>query len=259
MESRAVLGVGVNATDYPEATDLVRRWAERHESRFVTAAAAYNLVMAHDDTAYRDVLNRADLVTPDGVPLVWTLRALGVAHPSRVYGPDLTWKVCEMAAQQGIPVGFYGSTDAVLGKLIDNVKARHPQLDVVYRYAPPFRPLSLVEEVEVDRAIEESGAAIVFVGLGAPKQDRWIALRHGSLPAVMLAVGAAFDFLAGTKPQAPRLLQRVGLEWFFRLVSEPKRLWRRYLVGNPRFTWYVGSQLLRRRRSYPAPTFRRRS
>ena len=256
--SRDILGVEVEAASYEEAVPLVQDWAGRHESRFVTAAAAYNLVLAHDDAHYRDVLNRADLVTPDGVPLVWTLRAMGAPHPTRVYGPDLTLKLCEMAAGAQIPVGFFGATDDVLDRLTMNLAGRFPGLQVAYRYAPPFRPLTLEEEAEVDESIKESGAAIVFVGLGAPKQDRWIALHLGSVPSVMVAVGAAFDFIAGTKPQAPPFLRRIGLEWLFRLLSEPRRLWKRYLVGNPRFAWYVALQLLRER-SDPAPTVGRRS
>ena len=247
--SRPILGVRVDATTYDEAVGLVGTWAKIGDSRFVTAAAAYNLVHAQDDPRYRALMNGADLVTPDGMPLVWALRALGIPHPSRVYGPDLTWKVCEMAARENIPVGFYGATETVLDRLTEELHTRFPSLNVAYRYSPPFRALSLLEEAKVDEAIKDSGASIVFVGLGAPKQDQWIALRQGILPAVMLGVGAAFDFLAGTKPQAPIFVRRIGFEWLFRLLSEPRRLWRRYLIGNPRFVWHFARQLLGRARS----------
>jgi N-acetylglucosaminyldiphosphoundecaprenol N-acetyl-beta-D-mannosaminyltransferase len=168
---------------------------------------------------------------------------------TRVYGPDLTPILCERAAAAGVPVGFYGGTPEVLEAFITNLTARIPDLDVVYRFAPPFRAPTAEEDRLVDQEIIESGAGIVFVGLGTPKQELWMAARRGTIPAVMVGVGAAFDFLAGKKKQAPHVMQRMGLEWLFRVCSEPRRLWKRYLVRNPRFIFLLAKQLATQSRS----------
>jgi N-acetylglucosaminyldiphosphoundecaprenol N-acetyl-beta-D-mannosaminyltransferase len=246
VEARRILGTRVDATSYAHATEAVLGWAGRGESRYVCVATVNNLIEAHDDPAYRRVLEDADLVTPDGMPLVWGLRLLGVAGASRVYGPDLTPLLCERAAALGVPVGFYGSTPEVLDDLTAALARRHPRLRVVYAVSPPFRPLGPAEDTAMVERVNASGARLLFVGLGAPKQERWMAAHQGRVGAVMVGVGAAFDFLAGRKRQAPATLQRLGLEWLFRLACEPRRLWRRYLYRNPRFVAMFGAQLLRR-------------
>jgi N-acetylglucosaminyldiphosphoundecaprenol N-acetyl-beta-D-mannosaminyltransferase len=248
VEARRILGTRVDATSYGHAAEAVLGWAGRRESRYVCVATVNNIVEAYDDPAYRQVMEDADLVTPDGMPLVWALRLLGVEAASRVYGPDLTPVLCQRAADLGVPVGFHGSTPEVLEDLTAALARRYPRLRVVYAASPPFRPLRADEDAWVVEQINASGARLLFVGLGAPNQERWMAAHRGEVQAVMLGVGAAFDFLAGRKRQAPRVLQRLGLEWLFRLVSEPRRLWRRYLYRNPRFVALFGVQLLRRRR-----------
>jgi N-acetylglucosaminyldiphosphoundecaprenol N-acetyl-beta-D-mannosaminyltransferase len=198
-----------------------------------------------DDPAYREIVNAADLVTSDGMPLVWSLRLLGARASQRVYGPDLTPLLCERAAAEGIPVGFYGSSPEVLEAMVANLRSANPELEIAYQQSPPFRELS-VEEIE--REIEEiraSGARIIFVGLGCPKQERWMHARRGEIGAVLIGVGAAFDYVGKTKAQAPRFMQAHGLEWLFRLVTEPRRLWRRYLYHNPRFVGLFVAQLAR--------------
>jgi N-acetylglucosaminyldiphosphoundecaprenol N-acetyl-beta-D-mannosaminyltransferase len=174
---------------------------------------------------------------------VWGLRLLGIRTAARVYGPDLTPHLLEAAAREGIPVGFYGATDAVLEKLLRAVGSRYPSLRVAYAWAPPFRALTREEDRAATTLINDSGARILFVGLSTPKQERWMAAHRGRVEAVMLGVGAAFDFLAGTKRQAPRWMMRAGLEWLFRLASEPRRLARRYLKHNPRFLILFLTQL----------------
>jgi N-acetylglucosaminyldiphosphoundecaprenol N-acetyl-beta-D-mannosaminyltransferase len=181
------------------------------ESRYVCVANVNNLIEAYDDPAYHEVMDRADLVTPDGMPLVWALRLLGVAGATRVYGPDLTPMLCERAATLGVPVGFYGSAPEVLEDLTTNLVRRHPALRVAYSHSPPFRLLTPDEDERVAESINR--------------------------------------FLAGRKRQAPKLLQRLGLEWLFRLLSEPRRLWRRYLCRNPRFVALFVLQLTGRRRA----------
>jgi N-acetylglucosaminyldiphosphoundecaprenol N-acetyl-beta-D-mannosaminyltransferase len=248
VEARRILGMRVDATSYAHASHEILRWARQGESRYVCVATVNNVIEAYDDPGYQAVIEAADLVTPDGMPLVWGLRLLGVAGATRVYGPDLTPVVCQLATEQGVPVGFYGGAEDVLGTLTARLERRFPGLQVVYRSSPPFRPLTPEEERQTVEGLHRSGARILFVGLGAPKQERWMAGHRGQVDAVMLGVGAAFDFLAGRKRQAPRLVQRLGLEWLFRLAHEPRRLWRRYLYRNPRFIALFAAQLLRERR-----------
>ncbi|MDF2743866.1 MAG: glycosyl transferase, WecB/TagA/CpsF family [Actinomycetia bacterium] len=247
VPTRRVLGMRVDATSYQHATAEILRWGSLGESGYVCIATVNNVIEAYDDPAYRQVMDGADLVTPDGVPLVWALRLLGVDGATRVYGPDLTPILCERAAELGVPVGFYGGTPEVLEAMAANLVRRYPALQVAYSHSPPFRPLTPDEDARVVAGINRSGARILFVGLGAPKQERWMAERKGAVEAVMIGVGAAFDFLAGRKRQAPAILQRLGLEWLFRLLNEPRRLWRRYLYRNPRFVALFTVQLVRQR------------
>jgi N-acetylglucosaminyldiphosphoundecaprenol N-acetyl-beta-D-mannosaminyltransferase len=246
LQSRRILRTRVDATSYRHTCDQVLDWAAAGESRYVCVATVNNLIEGVDDPGYNALMEQADLVTPDGMPLVWGLRLLGVPDASRVYGPDLTPLVCEAAARRGIPVGFYGGQDDVLDDLAAALTARYPGLRIAYRWSPPFRPLTAEEEARVTDELVRSGTRVLFVGLGTPKQERWMA-AHKGLPMVMLGVGAAFDFLSGRKRQAPPTLQRLGLEWLYRLVHEPRRLWKRYLYRNPRFVALFAAQLLRQR------------
>jgi N-acetylglucosaminyldiphosphoundecaprenol N-acetyl-beta-D-mannosaminyltransferase len=247
LAARDIVGIRVDATSYEDAARRVVDWAKDAESRYVCVASVNNVMHARDDDAYRAIMNASDLVTPDGMPLVWGLRLLGVEHATRVYGPTLTPTVCARAAREGVPVGFYGGTPEVLDRLRANLLRDYPDLRIVYGWAPPFRAPTEEEEARVRADIRASGARIVFVGLGTPKQEQWMMRHRGELDAVMLGVGAAFDFIAGQKKQAPAVLQRMGLEWLFRLVTEPRRLWKRYLVSNPRFIGLFAAQLTRAR------------
>lgn len=237
----------VDATSYRDAVRRIAAWAEAPESRSVCVAAVNNVIRSRDDPGFRRVMNGADLVTPDGAPLVWALRLLGVARPTRVVGTSLMWAVCALAAERSIPIGLYGGTPEVLGTLVGRLRDRWPALEIAYRESPPFRALTPQEEAVVRSDIEASGARIVFVGLGAPKQEEWMDRHRGELPAVMIGVGAAFDFIAGSKRRAPAWVQRAALEWLFRLVQEPRRLWKRYLLGNPRFLALLALQIAGRR------------
>jgi N-acetylglucosaminyldiphosphoundecaprenol N-acetyl-beta-D-mannosaminyltransferase len=233
----------VDRTNYEDAASRIVAWGKQRESRYVCVASVNNVMESRASEAFQQIMNLADLVTSDGMPLVWSLKLLGLRDATRVYGPDLTPILCERAAEAGVPVGFYGGTPDVLESFIANLKARFPKLQVVYRFAPPFRAPTEEEDRQVDQEIIDSGAGIVFVGLGTPKQELWMAARRGKVPAVMVGVGAAFDFLAGVKKQAPSIMQRMGLEWLFRLCSEPRRLWKRYLYRNPRFVFLLVKQL----------------
>lgn len=241
------MGTRVDATSYGHATGQAIEWAHRGQSRYVCLATVNNVMEAYDSAPYRDILDQADLVTPDGMPLVWMLRALGVPEASRVYGPDLTPLLLKAAADHGIPVGFYGGTQDVLDRLKRRFQRELPRLQIVFMEAPPFREPTPQEAIDTIRSMQQSGARILFVGLGSPKQDLWMHHHRGRIPAVMLGVGAAFDFLAGVKRQAPRWMMRAGLEWLFRLATEPRRLARRYLKHNPRFVFLALRQLLHER------------
>jgi N-acetylglucosaminyldiphosphoundecaprenol N-acetyl-beta-D-mannosaminyltransferase len=242
-----LIGVRVDSSTVSDATARILSWACEGRSRYICFGTVSALIECTDSTAYRNVLEQADLVTSDGMPLVWLLRALGAPGAGRVYGPDLVPLVLDGAARAGLPVGFYGGTETALARLTSFASERFPGLQIAYAASPPFRPATPAEDANTVSQIQEARVRILFVGLGSPKQDFWMHAHAGRIDAVMLGVGAAFDFLAGTKPQAPRWMQRSGLEWLFRLSTEPKRLWRRYLQNNPRFIVLVLAQLLRTR------------
>lgn len=242
-----ILGMRVDATSYEEAGQRILRWAGTAESRYVCVSTVHMTMEAYDSDEYRRVVNEADLVTPDGMPMVWSLRLLGHRDQRRVYGPDLMVHVLAASARDSVPVGFYGGRPDVLERLLVEARRRFPGLVVAYAESPPFAPLGEAERRATVDAINASGARILFVGLGCPKQERWMAEHRDHIPAVMVGVGAAFDFLAGTTRQAPRWVMAAGFEWLFRLVTEPRRLWRRYLKHNPRFVALFSLQVLRLR------------
>lgn len=240
-----ILGTTIHPTTYRDATALILGWAARAESRVVCLANVHMVMEAYDDPTYQAAVDGADLVAPDGMPLVWILKWIGHDVKDRVYGPTLMLRVLEAAARQGVPVGFYGASPDVLDALIANMRQKFPGLCVAYSCSPPFREQTLDEDNAVVGNINASGARILFVGLGCPKQERWMDRHRGRVRAVMLGVGAAFDFHAGAIPQAPAWMQERGLEWLFRFCIEPRRLWKRYLRHNPRFAIFSTLQLLR--------------
>ncbi len=249
--SRRILGMRVDATTYADAARAILDMAESGRGGMTCVATVHMVMEAFDAPDFQRLVNAAELVTSDGVPLVWALRWLGIPRAQRVYGPDLTPVVCREAARRGVPVGFYGGRPEVLDALTRELAARIPGLRIAFAHSPPFAPLSAEEDAALTAAIADSGARVLFVGLGCPKQERWMASHRGRLPCALLGVGAAFDFLAGYKRHAPRWMQRAGLEWLFRLLCEPRRLWRRYAVHNPRFAFHLARQLARERQLRP--------
>ncbi|MFC1584927.1 WecB/TagA/CpsF family glycosyltransferase [Fibrobacterota bacterium] len=238
MKQEEILGMKVNPLTYERAVSRIEKWLKGGGTKFVSVAPVYNLVCALRDPELMEIENQADMVTTDGMPLVWILKSRGYRDCGRVYGPVLMLKVLEMAEAGAYPVYFYGCTDEVLALLSAKLKARYPGLVIAGYHAPPFRPLTEEENQTVVDKIAECGARIVFVGLSSPKQERWMFHNRNKLEnCVMLGVGAAFMFHAGKVRQAPPFIQGLGLEWLFRLVMEPKRLWRRYLFGNSYFIW----------------------
>src|SRR4051794_33356700 len=236
MPRASVLGTKLALTEYEGAMDWMDEVVRRRERACVTAAAVHLVMVAREDPATRDAVDRA-LAVPDGVPLVWALRALGHPEASRVYGPDLMARYCERSARTGATMFLYGGrSDEALEELTQELLRRYPGLRIVGGWSPPFRELEDAERDEVAARINATGADVVWVGTGQPKQEKWMAEMRERLDAPVLAgVGAAFDFHAGIVPQAPPWMQRRGLEWTYRLAREPRRLWRRYARYNPRF------------------------
>jgi len=234
----------VDATSYDDASRRVAQWALEERSAYICVATVHMTMEAFDSAAFRRVVNGAALVTPDGRPLVWALKLLGVRGASQVRGTDLTTRVAQWAARDKIPIGLYGGTPELLQEFVQVLNTRFPGLHVVCQIAPPFRQLTSEEDEEVTQEIVASGARILFVGIGCPKQEWWMRAHKNRIRAVMLGVGAAFDFHTGRVRQAPRWMQVIGLEWLFRLLMEPRRLWRRYAKHNPRFVVLFLMQLL---------------
>lgn len=245
LDCRQIIKTRIDGTSYQDACARIEQWANQTKSCYIVAANVHVVMMGYWDQNYQKILNQAALVTPDGMPLVWGLRLLGIKQQSRVYGPDLMLACCDHASQKQIPIFFYGGTNTMLNKLQANMKLKYPNLIITGSYSPPFRPLTETEETIDRQRIEKSGAKVVFVGLGCPKQEEWMARQQGKLTAVMIGVGAAFSFHSGEVAQSPRWMMSLGLEWLYRLTREPKRLWRRYLINNPTFILLFASQLVK--------------
>ena len=239
-----ILGTRIDPTSYCEATEVIAEWAAHNLSKYVCVATVSQVMEGHDMPAFQAVMNEADLVTPDGMPLVWGLRLLGCKGATRVYGPDLAPIILARAAADDLPVGFYGGSQQVLDQFVQVMTGRFAALQIVYTYSPPFRALTPDEDRRIVQEINRSGARILFVAIGNPAQELWMAAHRPQVKAVMIGVGAAFDFLTGAKRQAPRWMMGLGLEWLFRLATEPRRLWKRYLKHNPRFVVLFALQLL---------------
>jgi N-acetylglucosaminyldiphosphoundecaprenol N-acetyl-beta-D-mannosaminyltransferase len=240
-----ILGVGVNAIDMSIAVNTVRDWIDRNDRNFVCVTGVHGVMESYRDPTLRKIHNAAGLVTPDGMPLVWLGRRLGFGQIKRVYGPDLMLALCEHSMGKAYSHFLYGGGPEVPEKLAEELKDRFPGLQVAGVYSPPFRELTPDEDEGVIKMINDSGAQIVWIGLSTPKQEKWMSSHLKKLKApVLIGVGAAFDIHSGLKPQAPAWMRNSGLEWLFRLITEPKRLWRRYAINNPMFVALAARQLL---------------
>jgi N-acetylglucosaminyldiphosphoundecaprenol N-acetyl-beta-D-mannosaminyltransferase len=235
-----VLGILVSATTIEESLRVIEGWIARREPHYVCVSGMHGVMESQEDEQLRRIHNEAGLVTPDGMPLVWLCRLKGQREVERVYGPDLMLALCARSEATGYRHFFYGASPAVLDALTDRLLGRYPGLIVAGTYAPPFRQLDRLEDDLIVERIKQSSPDVVWVGLSTPKQERWMAdhVERLGVP-VLIGVGAAFDFHSGFKQQAPRWMQRNGLEWLFRLLSEPRRLYRRYLTNIPLFAWYL--------------------
>ena len=237
MATERLLGVDLALTDYEHTLDWMDAAIAADARSYVCVAAVHTVMASREDAALQAAVQGSDFTVPDGQPLVWALNLLGHSLKDRVYGPELMDRACARAARTGKRFYLYGGRNpGALAELTRILRLRHPGLKIVGGYAPPFRPLTEAEESAVVADIERCRADVVWVGIGVPKQELWMARMRERLSApILVGVGAAFDFHAGLVPQAPPAMQRFGLEWLFRLFQEPRRLWRRYLRYNPRF------------------------
>lgn len=239
-----ILDMRVDNTRYAEVVSKVFNWINNTKGGYICASNVHMCMETYNSADFRQVVNSADLVVPDGRPLVWTMRALGIRSAQHVRGSDLVLELCKEAEKRGVSVGLYGSTLRSLDGFQKFLKKRFSDLNIAVAISPPFRPLNDLEDKEFVNRINASGARILFVGIGCPKQEKWMAKHKDKLSCVMIGVGAAFDFFSGQKKHAPRWMQKAGLEWLFRLSQDPKRLWKRYLIYNTKFLLRVIPEII---------------
>lgn len=245
--SDRILGMRIDRTSYIASTKRIIQWAREGRSAMICLGNVHMVMTSYMEPSFADALEDADLVTHDGMPLVWALRLLGHTGLERVYGPHLMTFVCQAAAKRGIAIGLYGGSPSVLADLATALQKRHPGLKIPFQVSPPFRPTTKEEDDESLRTLRASGARILFVGIGCPKQELWIHKNRRRFTGPMLGVGQAFDIHSGHVRMAPRWLQNIGMEWAYRLCTEPRRLWRRYLRNNPQFLILIIMQVFAHR------------
>ena len=235
----------VALTNIDDALNSVESLAIKEAGAYVCVSNVHMCMEVFDSVEFKRVVNNADLVIPDGRPLSWAQKLLGHSHAQQVRGQDIMNAICEQSGSKNLNIGLYGgSSDELLKQVVAKLNLSYPDIQITFSYSPPFRPLTVQEDQAIIKQINDACVNVLFVGIGCPKQERWMAEHKDSLNCVMLGVGAAYDFIAGSKKHAPRWMQKIGLEWLFRLVSEPQRLWKRYLQQNPRFIYYFAKQLI---------------
>lgn len=247
MKRDSILTMDVNITSLEKTVAQVTRWVNGIQSRTICVSNVHMCMETYDSPAFAKVVNSADMVIPDGKPIALALKLLGYPEAQQVRGADITLSLCELAANKGLVIGLYGGTEQALVDFEIFLRESYPMIRIGCAISPPFRELTVQEDRAMIDQINQAGVQILFVGLGCPKQERWMAEHKEKMNAVMLGVGAVFDFLSGNKKEAPRWVQAIGMEWFFRLCSEPRRLWKRYFKHNPRFIYFLSLQVLRRK------------
>lgn len=241
-----IITMEVDVTRLSWALTQTVNLAQSKVGAYVCVSNVHMCMETFDSTSFRNVVNNADLVIADGRPISWAQKLLGHKQAEQVRGQDIMTALCQQSNNSELSIGFYGgSSDCVLASVIVNLKKKFPQIKINYSFSPPFRALTKEEDQEIIANINNADVDMLFVGIGCPKQENWMADHKASLSCVMLGVGAAFDFIAGDKKHAPRWMQKIGCEWLFRLFSEPKRLWKRYLKQNPRFIFHFIKQFIK--------------
>jgi N-acetylglucosaminyldiphosphoundecaprenol N-acetyl-beta-D-mannosaminyltransferase len=243
MESKSVINVPVTSLPCEEQINIMMKWAKNNLSKIVCIANVHMLIEAHRDRHFGDVLRNADLVTPDGMPLVWMLRFLGAVRQDRVAGLDVLEGLCKLAVENEVSIYFVGSHASVLSKMKVRLEQEFPNLVIAGMNPLPFRPLTFEEDQELIQSLNQSGAGLVFVSLGCPKQEKWMSRHKEKVSAVMVGLGGAFPVYAGIHKRAPRFFRQAGLEWLYRLLQEPRRLWQRYATTIPIFLWLASKQI----------------
>lgn len=242
-----LIGSPVTALPFDEQIETMLQWAKRRVTRVVCVANVHMLMEAYWQSDFGSVLKDADMITPDGMPLVWMMRLSGAHDQDRVAGVDILQAVCERAQHQDVSVYFVGSQSSILDRMKDKLMEEFPKLKIACMQPLPFRPLTAAEDEELIQQINDSGAGIVFVSLGCPKQEKWMAQHRGKINAVMVGLGGAFPVYAGIQSRAPQWARESGLEWLYRLIQEPSRLWKRYSSTIPPFLWLAFKQLVKKK------------
>lgn len=242
-----VIGIHIDGLSWGTTISQILAWGRQHESRTVCLCNVHSSVTARSEKKLADALDKSDMVLPDGSPIAWMLRRYGFKDQTRIAGPDLMLKLCDALAQGEVGVFLFGSDRNTLEALEPSLKEKYPGLSITGALSPQFGNWSEELTASYIEAINDSGAGIVFVGLGCPRQEIWMAAHSNQIKAVLIGVGAAFNFHAGTIKRAPVIMQRLGLEWLHRLVSEPRRLWKRYMITNSYFLWLAAWDLLQHR------------
>jgi len=240
-----VVGLRANVCNHESAIRQIAEIIKRENGGYVCFSTVHMVMESYDNPEYGAKVNSADLVVPDGMPIVWMQKLRGAKGATRVRANDLMMLLCEYAERNNLSVGFYGGKQEVINAIKERAEKELPNLKIAYAFSPPFRPLTSEEDEKIMAEINRVKPDILFMGLGCPKQENWMAAHKDILKAVMLGVGASFDFYAGNVAECPDWMGGLGLEWLFRLTQEPSRLWRRYLILNPRFMWLASLQLLR--------------
>lgn len=244
LERVRVVSLFPNVVSHESAIEQINDLVKAQSGGYVCFSTVHMVMESHDNAEYSERVNDANVIIPDGMPLVWMQKLQGAKNANRVRANDLMIMLCAFAEKNNLTVGFYGGQQSVIDGIKQRAKNDFPNLKIVYAYSPPFRPLTDEEDAEVTGEINRRKPDLLFMGLGCPKQENWMAAHKNKVSAVMLGVGASFDFYAGNVRESPEWLGKLGLEWLFRLTQEPKRLWRRYLILNPRFIWLATRQLL---------------
>ncbi len=245
LPRQKVISMGVDSVTIRDTSSLISKWKDQNKGRYICVSNVHMCIECLDNEKFAKVVNDADLVVPDGKPIALALKLLGQKKTEQIRGADLTNKILKDAQSKNAVIGFYGGTEKTLARIREKLHVDFPDIKIGCMISPPFHPLAEVEMASYRHLINTSSIQILFVGLGCPKQENWMAANVKHLNATLIGVGAVFDFISGEKPMAPKWVRTVGMEWLFRLITEPRRLWKRYTYTNIQFIWHFGKQYIK--------------